>query len=75
MVGKTGSGKTQCWETLRNVLEGIEGTKYRSYRIDPKAIKKDQLFGKLDETTLEWSDGIFTYILRTIISNQKGEMS
>lgn len=74
LVGKTGSGKTECWETLRNVLETTENVKYRSYLIDPKAIKKDQLFGKLDETTLEWSDGIFTSILRTIISNQKGEM-
>jgi len=27
----------------------------------------------LDATTMEWTDGVFTSILRTILSNQKGE--
>lgn len=43
------------------------------YRIDPKAIEKDKLYGTLDGTTLEWTDGVFTFILRTILDNQKGE--
>jgi dynein heavy chain 1 len=34
------------------------------YVIDPKAISKDQLYGTLDGTTLEWTDGIFTSLLR-----------
>lgn len=73
-MGGTGSGKTEVREVLRASLETLEDTKYRTYLIDPKAIRKEQLFGKLDETTLQWSDGVFTAILRAIINNQKGEM-
>lgn len=31
------------------------------------------LYGTLDGTTLEWTDGVFTNLLRKIIDNQKGE--
>lgn len=31
------------------------------------------MYGVLDGTTLEWTDGIFTSLLRTIIANQRGE--
>lgn len=31
------------------------------------------MYGVLDGTTLEWTDGIFTSLLRTILSNQRGE--
>lgn len=29
----------------------------------------------MDEYTMEWQDGIFTFVLRKILSNQKGESS
>lgn len=32
----------------------------QSYIIDPVAIHKDDLYGKLDNTTMEWTDGVFT---------------
>lgn len=47
--------------------------KGESYIIDPKAITKDELFGRLDDTTMEWTDGIFTHILRRINENARGE--
>ena len=28
--------------------------------IDPKALSKEALYGSLDPTTLEWTDGVFT---------------
>lgn len=43
------------------------------YIIDPKAIIKDELYGKLDPTTLEWTDGVFTHVLRKILDNVRGE--
>jgi dynein heavy chain 1 len=42
-------------------------------KIDAKAIGKEKLYGSLDGTTLEWTDGVFTSLLRRITGNQKGE--
>ena len=52
------------------LLDGIKG---ESYIIDPKALNKDYLYGKLDHTTLDWTDGVFTGTLRRILDNQRGE--
>ena len=54
-------------------MEKADGIKGEIYNIDPKAIEKEKLYGDLDGTTLEWTDGIFTSILRKIFDNQKGE--
>ena len=54
-------------------MEKADGMKGEIYNIDPKAIEKEKLYGDLDGTTLEWTDGIFTSILRKILDNQKGE--
>ncbi len=54
-------------------LEKIDGKKGEMYVIDPKAIDKSCLYGVLDGTTMEWTDGVFTSILRKILMNQKGE--
>ena len=43
------------------------------YVIDPKAMNKEELYGSLDGTTMEWTDGVFTSLLRMILANQKGE--
>ena len=41
--------------------------------IEPKSISKDDLYGRLDPTTGEWTDGVFTGILRRILDNVRGE--
>jgi dynein heavy chain 1 len=71
VVGK--SGKSTALRVLMQVLEKLDGTKGEMYVMDPKAITKDKLYGSLDGTTLEWTDGVVTSILRRIIDNQKGE--
>ena len=60
-------------EVLLKSLEKIDGKKGEMYIIDPKAIDKACLYGVLDGTTMEWTDGVFTSILRKILMNQKGE--
>ena len=75
MVGPTGCGKSAAWKILLEALERIDGIKGESYIVDPKAISKDDLYGKLDSTTAEWTDGVFTQILRRIIDNVRGESS
>ena len=71
IVGKC--GKSAALKVLIQVLEKLDGTKGDMYVIDPKAISKDKLYGSLDGTTLEWTDGVVTSLLRRIIDNQKGE--
>ncbi|WVR09001.1 hypothetical protein IAU60_006061 [Kwoniella sp. DSM 27419] len=73
MVGPSGSGKTQAWQVLLAALERLDGMEGSSYVIDPKAIDKEALYGTLDPTTREWSDGLFTHILRKIVDNVRGE--
>lgn len=74
MVGPTGCGKTAAWKLLLYCMELVDKIKGESYVVDPKAIIKDDLYGKLDSTTAEWTDGVFTGILRKIIDNARGEM-
>jgi len=55
-------------EALRR-LDNVPGD---AYVLDPKAVKKEELYGNLDATTREWSDGVFTAILRKILDNLHG---
>ncbi len=73
MVGPTGCGKSAAWRVLLEAMERIDGVKGEAYIIDPKAISKDDLYGRLDSTTAEWTDGVFTLTLRRIIDNVRGE--
>ena len=75
MVGPSGSGKSMAWQVLLSALERVQGVEGISYVIDPKAVSKDSLYGTLDQTTREWTDGLFTHILRKIIDNVRGESS
>ncbi len=45
------------------------------YTLDAKAMHKDLLYGNLESTTREWTDGLFTHMLRKIIENLRGESS
>uniref|UniRef100_A0A0G4FLJ2 Dynein heavy chain, cytoplasmic n=1 Tax=Chromera velia CCMP2878 TaxID=1169474 RepID=A0A0G4FLJ2_9ALVE len=73
MVGPVGSGKSSAWRVLLEAMTKIDGVKGESYVIDPKAVTKDELYGKLDPTTLEWTDGVFTDVLRKILLSLRGE--
>ena len=75
MVGPTGVGKSKAWRVLLEAWERIDGIKGVGYLIDPKAINKDELYGRLDSTTAEWTDGVFTQTLRRVIDNHRGESS
>ncbi|KAJ3090057.1 hypothetical protein HK102_004799, partial [Quaeritorhiza haematococci] len=73
MVGPSGSGKSAAWQVLLQALERAEGVEGIPYVIDPKAMSKESLYGYMDATTREWTDGLFTHILRKIVDNVRGE--
>jgi dynein heavy chain 1 len=65
---RAAAGKSTAWQTLRAAQELVDQTKIDTYVIDPKAFSKDDLYGTLDPTTLEWTNGVFTFILRKVCS-------
>ncbi|CAF1362270.1 unnamed protein product, partial [Didymodactylos carnosus] len=75
MVGPPGSGKSSAWRVLLKALERLEKVEGVAHVIDPKAISKDALYGTLDPNTREWTDGLFTHVLRKIIDNVRGELT
>ncbi|KAL8769492.1 MAG: hypothetical protein Q9209_004553 [Squamulea sp. 1 TL-2023] len=75
MVGQSGSGKSAVWKILLQALQRLEGVEGVFHLIDPKVMSKEALYGNLDSTTREWTDGLFTSILRKIVDNLRGEDS
>ena len=73
MVGESGSGKSSAWRVLLKALQRVEGVDGVCHVIDPKVMSKEHLYGTLDSTTREWTDGLFTSILRKIVDNLRGE--
>ncbi|KAI2473006.1 cytoplasmic dynein heavy chain [Annulohypoxylon bovei var. microspora] len=75
MVGNSGSGKSVAWRLLLDALQEVEKVEGVSHVIDSKVMSKEALYGNLDSTTREWTDGLFTSILRKIVDNLRGEDS
>ncbi|CAH0480997.1 unnamed protein product [Peronospora belbahrii] len=73
LVGASGTGKSSAWRVLMDAMELVDGVKGEAHVIDPKALSKEHLYGVLDNTTLEWTDGVFTYLLRQILNSVRGE--
>ena len=61
LVGPAGSGKT----TINNILlESLtrNGTTHRSQRMNPKSFTGNEMFGAMNNTTNEWTQGVFSAI-------------
>ena len=73
MVGNSGTGKSSAWRLLLDALQQVENVEGVWHVIDSKVMSKEALYGNLDATTREWTDGLFTSILRKIVDNLRGE--
>jgi dynein heavy chain, axonemal len=63
VIGPTGSGKTAIVESLSAAMTEM-GTKHVLWKMNPKAITAPQMFGMLDASTGDWTDGVFAVLWR-----------
>ena len=73
LVGFTGSGKTTCYEILKDLMTAVRTENPRAPRefqkvtcqvLNPKAISMGELYGQVDLATQEWTDGLASKIMR-----------
>jgi dynein heavy chain len=69
LTGPAGGGKSTIMETLAKSLSDVN-VKHTLIRMNPKAITAPQMFGRLDATTNDWTDGIFSVIWRKANKNK-----
>lgn len=75
LVGDSGSGKSTIWKLVLSVGAALEKEDHISYVLDCKVLSKEEIYGSLDSVTRDWTDGLFTLILRKIRANLRGELS
>ena len=59
LVGPTGGGNTQIFKNLRTSLDVITGTTHKDVRLNPKAIRAQEMYGEMDPLSGEWTTGVF----------------
>lgn len=75
LVGDSGSSKSTIWKLVLKSMSEIENVDNLSFIIDCKVMSKESIYGSLDLVTRDWTDGLFTSILRKIKNNLRGELS
>ncbi|XP_060043693.1 dynein axonemal heavy chain 6 [Erinaceus europaeus] len=77
LVGPTGGGKTTVYqilaETLGNLRKlGIDYPFYqpvKTYVLNPKSITMGELYGEVNNLTLEWKDGLMALSVRAAVND------
>jgi dynein heavy chain len=59
LVGPTGGGKSQIFKNLRAALDTTTGIVHKDVRLNPKAIRAQEMYGEMDLSSGEWTTGVF----------------
>lgn len=59
VLGPAASGKSACMETLAETLTRVNAVPTKLVRMNPKAIRAQEMFGECDPISQEWVDGVF----------------
>ena len=74
IVGPTGGGKTSNYEVLSKAMSALKHLDQFDevfvHIMNPKSITMGQLYGKFDELTHEWTDGILADLIRKCVRDQ-----
>jgi len=73
VVGLTGAGKTKCYEVLEKTMTLLreENDPNQVFQIvnkevlNPKSISMGEMYGEVDNVSLEWFDGLASKIMRS----------
>ncbi|XP_066877773.1 dynein axonemal heavy chain 17 isoform X2 [Kogia breviceps] len=65
VIGNAGSGKSQVLKSLNKTYQNLQ-RKPVAVDLDPKAVTCDELFGIINPVTREWTDGLFSTIMRDL---------
>ena len=64
VVGPTGGGKSVIIDSLKNALGAAEDSKVSIYVLNPKMMTVNELYGVLDPSTRDWTDGLLSKLFR-----------
>ena len=69
LMGPAGSGKSQCWRTLKTARD-LRDSELPTKVVDlnPKSVKTEELYGYINMATREWKDGLLSNIMRSLSS-------
>jgi dynein heavy chain len=73
IVGSVGSGKTTIMNVLTEALS--ETVIHKLYRLNPKSITGQQMYGVMNNTTGEWVPGVFSQIWKKCHAKQNKHTS
>ncbi|XP_072114311.1 dynein axonemal heavy chain 6 isoform X1 [Mobula birostris] len=81
LVGPTGSGKTTVYQILADTLgtlhkAGETNPNYqpvKTYILNPKSITMGELYGEVNNTTMEWKDGLMALSVRAAVNDDTQE--
>ncbi|XP_055452394.1 dynein axonemal heavy chain 6 [Psammomys obesus] len=77
LVGPTGGGKTTVYQVLAETLGNLEKLKtgnpfyqpVKTYVLNPKSITMGELYGEVNNVTLEWKDGLMALSVRAAVND------
>ena len=73
LIGSAYSGKSTVISCLKQGLNSIN-RKVETYKINPKSISIQLLYGVLDPDTKSWEDGVLPIIMRNCVNSLENEL-